>query len=78
MSRDFFKVSSILQAVKRAAPAASWTLSAQYRQERPESSSRRTHHVAVLSIGMNEAELVIVDHSRIVRPYGSVKPFYSQ
>jgi hypothetical protein len=65
MSRDFFRVSSILHAVKSAAAAASWW---RVSHQRCTSRSSETHHIAVLGVRVHKSELVVIDDSSIERP----------
>jgi len=68
MSRDFFRVSSTLQAVKRAAAAASWFSMSMTGA----SKVCRTHYVAIIAICIQQSKLMVVDDGRIECPHGSV------
>lgn len=70
ISRDFFRVSSILQAVKRAAAAASYLHLAD-RASEIYSTPRETHSITVFIVGVHEPELVIVHHGRVKGADGS-------
>ena len=62
ISFDFFNVSSILHAAKRAAAAASYIALAKHYLSRPIAYNK------TISIWMNKPEFMIIDHCGVVRP----------
>ena len=66
MSRDFFSVSSILQAENSAAAAASW----ENVKEALQKAVSDPHHIAVFSVRVNKSEFVIIDYCGVKRPNG--------
>ena len=70
ISRDFFKVSSILQALKSAAPAASFEVSA-FRTTSWD-TPQNTHQIRVLRVAVHQSEFVEVYACCVERSDGSV------
>lgn len=67
MSFDFLRVSSILQALKSAAAAASCVVS---KQADRISNFLAPYSVVIFAIRVDEAELVIVHSGSVVRSHG--------
>lgn len=63
MSRDFLRVSSILQAVKSAAAAASLSSGSATTAIRP---SGETYHIIVLAVRMDQSEFMIIHTCSVV------------
>ncbi len=65
MSRDFFNVSSILQAVKSAAAAASCMAMLLDRCHCASAVGNEAYHETVLSIRVLKAEFVVIHHGGV-------------
>jgi hypothetical protein len=71
ISRDFFRVSSVLQAVNKAAAAASWSRSQLVdRCICKLLGEENTYDIMIFTIIVSQSELMVIDTSRVEGPNG--------